>query len=114
MSENENAAVLLAQAQLDAYNSQNIEAFMQCYADTVEVFDFETGELLFSGAAAMHTRYAKLFENKDIHAELVKRMVHGNFVIDEESVSGMGPDRVHAIAMYQIFDGSIQKVWFIK
>jgi hypothetical protein len=41
-------------------------------------------------------------------------MVLGNFVVDYEEVTGLPDvDVLHAIAIYEVNDGAIQKVWFI-
>ena len=49
------------QAQLDAYNAQDVERFVACYAEDVEAFELPAGTRLFASRAAMRTRYAALF-----------------------------------------------------
>lgn len=49
-----------------------------------------------------------------IHAELVQRLVQGRFVIDEEITTGLpgkGPQK--GIAIYEVKDGLISRVWFM-
>jgi hypothetical protein len=105
----------LAQAQLDAYNSRNIEQFLEPYADSVSVFMFPN-QLMFKGKAIMRQQYAAMFQQTpDLHCTLVKRMVAGNKVVDEESVvfrKDQSP--LHAIAIYTIAGGKIVSVHFIQ
>lgn len=104
----------LAQAQLDAYNGKDIKAFVACYHKDVEVFDFQNGELRMKGLEAFEERYTKLFQNTKIHARLEQRMSLGAVVMDKEFVTGMGDDPVEAIAIYEVAENLIRKVWFVK
>ncbi|MEO1513493.1 MAG: nuclear transport factor 2 family protein [Bacteroidota bacterium] len=105
----------LAQEQLDAYNARDIDAFLKPYSDEVEIYNFPD-QLISKGKESMRKSYAQMFANTPkLHCELVSRMVQGNTVIDQERVTGFGPDRVmHAIAVYKVEDGKIAKVYFIQ
>ncbi|MBT2689276.1 nuclear transport factor 2 family protein [Bacillus sp. ISL-47] len=112
----EDVAALLAQQQLDAYNQQNIEEFLEVYSEDVVVMHFPGDEIVYTGKNKMRERYSQLFRNNpNQHAELLSRMVKGNIVIDHEYVTGRsnGPE-IKAIAMYETRDKKIQKVWFVK
>ncbi len=105
----------LAQRQLDAYNNHNLSDFLACYHDEVEIFDFPSGELRFRGKDAMSERYGKLFENTALHAELTNRIAIGNICMDEEHVRGVREDGLlHAVAIYEIEDELIRRIWFIR
>lgn len=104
----------LAQRQLNAYNARNLQAFLDCYHEEVQIFRFpET--LLSEGKQAMADSYGPMFENTpSLHCELVNRTVVGNKVIDEESVDFGGAEKLHAIAIYEFQDGLIKRVTFIQ
>jgi imidazolonepropionase-like amidohydrolase len=105
---------LLVQQQLAAYNARNTEAFLAPYSDSVELYDYP-GKLMAKGKEQMRKEYSQMFAQvKQLHCELVNRMVQGNIVIDHESVSGFGPKPLRAIAVYTIVKGKIQKVEFIQ
>lgn len=106
----------LAQKQLDAYNSQNIEEFVSVYSDDVVVMDFPSNKVTLSGKEEFTKRYATLFENNpNQHAALLSRMEKGNVVIDHEHVTGRANGQeVEAIAIYEVQDSKISKVWFVK
>jgi hypothetical protein len=103
----------LAQRQLNAYNLRDIEAFLEPYADDVEIYTFPE-KLIAKGKAEMRNMYTPMFENTpNLHCELVNRIVQGNTVIDQENVQ-VGNNMVEAIAVYHIEEGKIKKVYFIQ
>ncbi len=105
----------LAQAQLDAYNAGDIDAFVACYAAGVEVH-LLGGELLYRGRDALRAQYGPYFEaNPKLHAALLNRTIEGDFAIDHEHVTGFAKGgELFAVAIYEVRDNLIQKVWFIK
>lgn len=103
----------LAQRQLNAYNARDIEAFLEPYADDVEIYEMPSQKLLAKGKQQMRKMYAGMFERvKNLHCELRNRIVQGNVVVDHERVTGFGPKPVEAIATYFIEKGKIAKVYF--
>ncbi|MBT8326766.1 MAG: amidohydrolase family protein [Bacteroidia bacterium] len=103
----------LAQRQLNAYNLRNIEAFLEPYADDVEVNNYPN-ELRYTGKEKMREGYSKMFKNTpNLHCELVARIAQGNVVIDQERVQ-FGENVIEATAIYHIEKGKIQKVFFIR
>jgi len=105
----------LAQEQLDAYNSHDIEAFLNAYSEDCEIYNQSTGEIMMKGHDAMRERYGKMFnERPKLYADLIKRMTLGNFAIDQEEVTISDTEHSQAIAIYEVKDNLIRKVWFIK
>jgi imidazolonepropionase-like amidohydrolase len=103
----------LAQRQLNAYNFRNIDAFLEPYADDVEVYNYPD-KLQFKGKETMRKGYSEMFEKTpNLHCELVGRIVQGNIVIDKERVQ-FGDKILEAVAMYHIENGKIKKVYFIR
>lgn len=105
----------LAQAQLDAYNSRDIDAFLKPYSDTVKIYNFPA-ELTTQGKEAMRKGYSNMFDNlPDLHCTLLNRMVSGNSVIDHESVVfRKDQPAMEVFAMYKIAGGKIVEVYFIR
>ncbi len=106
----------LAQRQLDAYNSRDIDAFAACYAEDVQLMRLGTGEVFCAGREQLHTQYGAMFaSHPNLHCQLVKRIVCGEFAYDEEEVQGLAESGVvHAVACYQVQNGLIQKAWFVR
>jgi hypothetical protein len=74
--------VALAQAQLDAYNAQDLELFCSYFADTIEVADFN-GAVTLSGLDAYREKYRAVFAQfPQNRVELLGRIAVGAQVID--------------------------------
>lgn len=102
----------LVQQQLNAYNCRDIEAFLEPYHDEVEVYEFPD-KLLYKGKQTMRLQYTDMFAKvTNLHCELLGRIQHGNMIIDRERVR-VFENKINAIAMYQIEDGKIKKVYFV-
>lgn len=112
--ENEQIAIALADLQLKGYNDRNIEVFLSAYSDSVEVYGFPD-TLWYTGKEEMRARYTDRFDSTpDLHCEIINRVVFGNQVIDHEKVTiNRGEPIVNAVAIYQVSNGKIQKVWFL-
>ncbi|MGY6520559.1 MAG: nuclear transport factor 2 family protein [Mongoliitalea sp.] len=110
----EKLAEQLAQAQLDAYNNRDLDAFLIPYADDVKVFEFPD-QLQYIGKERMAEIYGRMFvRTPDLHCHLVHRMVMGNTVIDQELVTiDKNQPPMRAIAIYKIANKKIAEVYFI-
>jgi hypothetical protein len=110
------AAEVPVQAQLEAYNAQDVERFVACYAEDVEAFELPAGTRLFAGRAAMRTRYAALFAaHPRLHCRLLTRMLEGAFAIDHEELTGRADGATaHVIAIYHVERDLIRRVWFAR
>jgi imidazolonepropionase-like amidohydrolase len=105
---------ILAQQQLNAYNNRDIEAFLAPYSDSVELYQFPA-TLVSKGKDKMRADYGSMFKRvPELHCQLVNRVVQGNTVIDQESVTGFGPNPIKAVAIYKIAKGKIQQVYFVQ
>jgi hypothetical protein len=105
----------IAQAQLDAYNAQDLDAYCGFFSDDIVVADLN-GAVTTQGAAAYRERYAAAFAQfPQNRAELLGRMVVGNTVIDHERVI-RGPEGPEfEVAAIYTFDGDkIARVDFVK
>lgn len=106
---------MVAQQQLDAYNARDIEAFMATYADDARIFEHPS-TLLVEGAAAVRERYAARFQEPNLYARLLHRIVVGNKVIDHELVTRTFPDGTgtsELVMIYEIENGKIARAWTI-
>ncbi|MDJ0975114.1 MAG: nuclear transport factor 2 family protein [Planctomycetota bacterium] len=105
-----------AQRQLDAYNARDLEAFLAVYTEDCTVRAFPSGEVLMEGRDAMRERYGALFANHPgLHCRLLTRVEHEHVAIDHEEVEGLREDGlVYAVALYEVREGQIRNVWFIR
>ena len=103
-------------AQLAAYNAHDVDGFMVCYALDCVIED-GAGERLMAGHAQMRPRYAALFASSPkLHCEIASRICIGDYVIDEERITGRVPDLRHAVVIYRVDkqSGLISHVRFLR
>lgn len=105
----------LIQRQLEAYNSQDIEAFLECFADDAEMASLN-GEVTQKGLAAIRARHEALFsEFPENRVTLVNRIDIGSTVIDHEAVQrAPGGEEFEVAAIYTIRGGKIARVDFAR
>jgi hypothetical protein len=110
-----NPAVTVVQRQLDAYNAQDLDAMLDCYALDCIIANLN-GTVTETSREALRARYARTFSDfPENRARLVNRINVGNMVIDHEDVSrGPGKDHFEVIAIYTVKNGQIARVDFAK
>lgn len=103
-----------------AYNARNIDAFIKMYDENVEFYTFPN-ELMFTGKEKLIARYGIMFKKlKCIKSSPIKRIVHGNIVIDHELSETCSQDpkvvdkRAEFVTSYKIENGKITKVLFFR
>ncbi len=101
--------------QLEFYNAGDMTGFLSTYTKDVELLNLEDNSIIAKGHDAMRVKYTERFDVQKVNATIQNRMVIGNKVIDYEHVTGIVKDGfVKAVAVYQISDGLISKVWFMR
>lgn len=110
------APISVVQAQLDAYNARDIDAFMATFHPQAELFSIGDPTPRASGREAVRAIYADLFERSPgLHSELVNRMVIGNRVLDHERITGReGGEVLEIVMLYEVEDGAIRRAWAIR
>lgn len=104
----------LIQQQLEAYNSKDISAWLACYHPDAVQLDFH-GTVLARGHDEMQLRISQRFSEADLHAQLLKRIVMGEWVIDHELIQRNFPEgrgQVELLCSYQVKQGLIVKALF--
>jgi hypothetical protein len=105
----------VVQSQLDAYNAHNLDALMATYADDAQQFE-HPDKLLASGVMQIRERFAARFQEPNLYAHLVKRIVAGSVVIDHEVVTRTFPEgagNLELVAIYEVKNDKIAQAWFI-
>ncbi|KZN67627.1 nuclear transport factor 2 family protein [Pseudoalteromonas luteoviolacea] len=117
-TEIEQATAAVVDRQLDAYNSQDIDAFAATYADDVEIYQGQN--LVFKGKQTLVERYGKKFASLSyLRATSMTRMIQGRFLVDHElAESSTQPNKeidnsVKVIAAYEVENGLIKRVTFM-
>ena len=115
MKSNITDAEAVVQRQLDAYNARDVDAIMATYADDAQQFE-HPATLLATGPAQIRERFVARFQEANLHARLVHRIVAGNRVIDHEIVTRTFPEgagQIELVAIYEVSNGRISKAWFM-
>lgn len=105
----------VVQAQLDAYNAHDVEAFVATYAEDARIYVFPNREWI-TGREKIIEVYSQLFASAPaIHAHVDQRIVQGARVIDHERLTGLPNDvTASAVAIYEVHDGLITHVWLMQ
>ncbi|MGF1753350.1 nuclear transport factor 2 family protein [Vibrio makurazakiensis] len=118
-TEAEQETIRVVDAQLAAYNARDIDAFIACYHDDIEISLFSVG-IQIRGKQALKERYEQKFEGlKYLHASALKRIVQGRYLVDHELAesASQSPDKidnsVRVIAAYEVQNGKIVRVSFM-
>ena len=104
------------EAQLKAYNNRDIDNFVSNFSTNC-ICEDSNGNILIQGRDAMHVSYGKMFaDSPNLHCNIVSRTVVGNYIFDEERVTGRGgsEEERHVMAVYTVYDGLIQHVRFYR
>lgn len=102
----------LAQQQLNAYNAHDLEAFLAPYSNDVEIYSFPN-KLDIKGKEKMREAYQFITKTPRLHCKILSRIVRGNRVIDHEEVWGFGDKPFYGVAIYEIENGKIVRVYFL-
>jgi hypothetical protein len=102
------------EGQLVAYNARDVDSFAPFFTEDVIVED-AAGTRLMTGRAELYASYAKMFAaNPALHCNVVSRMRAGRFVVDEERITGRGPDEIHVIVCYTLRGELIERVHILR
>ncbi len=108
-------AEALVQQQLEAYNARDLDALLATYAEDAQLFE-HPATLLASGAAQLRARFALRFQESNLHAHLINRIVLNNFVVDHERITRTfpeGPGTIEILITYEVVDGKITNAWLL-
>ena len=106
----------VVQRQLEAYNAHDIPAYIATFSADAELFGLPGTAPVLSGRSAVRTYYADRFaQNPQLRGEVTERMVFGNIVIYRELLHGLSDlEPVELVAIYQVEDNLIRRIWFIR
>jgi hypothetical protein len=103
------------QHQLDAYNAHDLDAFVDCFSDDVQLFRMPAATPTTVGRPALRAFYAEhRFSIPTLRAELLARIASGDKVVDHERIHGLGEQPVEMLAVYRVRDDRIAEVWFFS
>ena len=105
----------VVQRQLEAYNARDIDALIAIYAADAQMFEHRA-KLIASGSSALRECFLTRFTEPNLYAQLLKRVVMENRVIDHERVTRTfpdGPGSVELVMIYEVQNEKIARAWVI-
>ncbi|MEE9693473.1 nuclear transport factor 2 family protein [Aeromonas hydrophila] len=104
---------LPVEAQFQAYNAHDLEAFLACFCEAFKGYRMPTESPSTVGKGALRAFYAEhRFNNPQLRAELLSRTVIGNKVFDHELIYGLSPEPLESMAVFEVGVGLIKTAWF--
>ncbi len=100
--------------QLDAYNACDLEAFCALFAADAVLTDLPSGEVVATGIDAIRQMYQTRFSIPNLSCRVHSCNDIGDFAIDRETVYGLPDGPVDVVAMYEVKNNQIQRVFFIR
>lgn len=100
--------------QLEAYNAHDLEGFCACYSENIELRNLQETEPFLKSKDSLRDLYRKKFANPALKARIANRMVKGDFVIDNEKVTGIGEAELDIIVIYEMEGDLIRRVFFMR
>jgi hypothetical protein len=113
----ENEAEATVQAQLDAYNQRDIDAFMLTFSDDCSLYRLGDNTPWAQGSDQVRKIYQGMFEQSPgLHSKLLSRSVVGNTVFDHEWITGRnGSDEpLELMMIYVVENGKIAKAYSVR
>jgi hypothetical protein len=105
----------VVQRQADAYNARDLDRFVAEFSDNVVVYRLPELTPAITGKVQFTEFYAtQRFNRPHLHAEIVKRIVLGNKVIDHERITGVRATPFEMVVIFEIADNLIQRIWSLS
>jgi len=102
----------IVQKHIVPYNNGDLDAFVNCFAEDILIRNFPN-KVMTEGREEMKESYRKFMqENTGLHVEVIKRMVLGNYVIDEEMATVSGKSH-RQVTIYEVNNETISSMTFI-
>jgi hypothetical protein len=104
----------IVQRQVEAYNAHDLAAFAATYSDDIQMFRLPATEPAITNKAELLEFYgANRFMAPNLDAEILKRIVLGNKVIDHERITGLPNSPFECVVIYEVQNERIARVWSV-
>jgi hypothetical protein len=97
-----------------AYNDRDLERFVACFSADCVIEDAR-GTVLAEGHADLRERFGRVFrESPNLHCQILHRAQVGEYVVDEEQITGRVGGDQHGVVVSHISGGVIDHQRFIR
>ena len=104
----------VADAQLVAYNAQDMDAYLALFHEDATLVNLPGQEVVAAGIDAIRAMYDVRFQTPGLRCEVHHRSEIGNIAIDRETVYTDGNPPVDILAMYDVTGGKIKRIFFVR
>ena len=104
----------IAIKQFDAYNNHDLDAFCALFATDAVLTDLPSGQVVAEGMAAIREMYQARFATPNLYCRVHSTNDIGDFAIDRETIYGLPDGPMDVVAMYEVKNNLIQRVFFIR
>jgi uncharacterized protein (TIGR02246 family) len=99
---------------IQAYNERDLERFVACFAPDCVMEDAQ-GRVLLRGHAELRAHFRRVFdESPELHCEVVHRARVGEYVVDEERITGRVGGDQHGVVVSHVEDGVIDHMRVVR
>jgi len=103
------------EGQLAAFNRHDLDGFLGFFAPDAVVYDFPD-RVRAKGIGEIRVRYGREFsEAPSARATLVRRIVQGDLVIEQQDVAGLAAGGISSITtISEVRAGKIRRMWLVR
>lgn len=98
---------------MEAHNNHDLEKFLETYSDDIQIYDYPNTPLGNGGKEHIRNIFSPLFKEKLVTTEIHHQIENGKYVVNHETVMREGKVTEY-VSVYEVEDGLIQSVRFIK
>lgn len=111
----ESSAARVVDSSVEAYNRHDLDAYAALFANNARVY-LHPSDVITSGTQQLRARYRDQWrDNPRLRVQVASRMVQGNYVVDHQhSVGWADGQDVRVVAIYEVRNGRIQNLWFVR
>jgi len=104
---------MVVQQFVDAANARDVQRMAALVAVDAVFARFPGGEVIAQGREGIREHYVRAFQSRssDLRITVQPRIVEGQFVIDQEHITGLPGGPIQATWMYLVRDGLIHRAW---
>ena len=104
----------VAKLQLQAYNAHDLEGYMALFHADAVIYDLPSGDVVAEGEEEIRSLYADRFSHEELYCAVTNQMEIGAYAIDREVLTGLPGGNVAVLAMYEVIDGLIKRIFFVR
>jgi hypothetical protein len=104
----------IANQQLVAYNNHDLDAYCALFHEDATLIDLPSSNIVAEGIEQIRAMYQTRFAISELTCKVHSTSDIADFAIDRETIYGLPDGPVDIVAMYEVINGKIQRLFFIR